>query len=128
MATRKTKAKSSRRRQVPSTVNGTVPPRRVGNVTRRPREYLTFKEIGLLMGTARERARYGHRGATMMVASYRHGLRPGELCALSWDQVHLGNDLLRARRLKSGTPSVHPMSGNEIRALRKLKRDGPQSR
>ncbi|MGO8866396.1 MAG: tyrosine-type recombinase/integrase [Alphaproteobacteria bacterium] len=128
MATRKTKARSVGWRKVPSTVNGTVPRRRVGNVTRRPREYLTLKEVGLLMGTARERGRYGHRDATMILTAYRHGLRPGELCALRWDQVDFGNDLLHVRRLKNGTPSVHPMSGNELRALRKLKREEPQSR
>ncbi len=80
------------------------------------------------MGTARERGRYGHRNATMILTAYRHGLRPGELCVLRWDQVDLGNDLLHVRRLKNGTPSVHPMGGNEIRSLRRLKREEPQSR
>jgi type 1 fimbriae regulatory protein FimB/type 1 fimbriae regulatory protein FimE len=64
----------------------------------------------------------------MILMGYRHGLRPGELCALRWDQVDLGNDLLHVRRLKNGTPSVHPMGGVEIRALRRLKREGAQSR
>jgi len=35
---------------------------------------------------------------------------------------------LYVRRLKNGTLSVHPMGGNEIRALRKLLREEPQSR
>jgi integrase len=116
------------RRPAPTSVNGTVPPRRAQNSTRRPREYLTAKEVTLLMGAARERGRYGHRDATMILVGYRHGLRPGELCALRWDQVDLGNDLLHVRRLKNGTPSVHPMGGIEIRALRRLKREGAQSR
>jgi len=100
MATRKTKFGSAGQRKLPSTVNGTVPPRRVGNVTRRPRKYFILKEAGLLMGTAREWGRYGHHNATMIVTAYRHGPRPGELCALRWDQVDLGNDLLHVRRLK----------------------------
>jgi integrase len=116
------------KRRTPATVNGTVPPRRGLNSKRRPREYLTVKEVGLLMGMARERSRYGHRDATMILTAYRHGLRAAEVCALRWDQVDLGHGLLHVRRIKNGTPSVHPMGGMEIRALRKLERDGPQSR
>jgi integrase len=67
--------KSSKRRRVPSTVNGTVPPRVTAYGTRRPREYLTVKEVGRLMEAARDRGRYGHRDATMILIAYRHGLR-----------------------------------------------------
>src|SRR5437868_217750 len=62
-------------------VNGTVPPRRQPNQTRRPREYLTPNEVELLRKAARERGRYGHRDATMISVAYRHGLRAAELCA-----------------------------------------------
>src|SRR4051794_17924664 len=114
--------KRRRKRRPPKPLNGTVPPRRVANAKRRPREYLTAKEVALLMSTARERGRYGHRDATMILTAYRHGLRVGELCTLRWDQVELGRGLLHVRRLKNGTPSVHPMGGLEIRTLRQLKR------
>src|SRR5438105_11785510 len=115
--------KSAKRRRAPTVVSGTVPPpRSAPYLKRRPREYLTVKEVGLLMETARERGRYGHRDATMILTAYRHGLRASELCALRWDQVDLGTGLLHVRRLKNGTPSVHPMGGTEIRALRKLLR------
>jgi type 1 fimbriae regulatory protein FimB/type 1 fimbriae regulatory protein FimE len=59
----------------------------VENATRRPREYLTVKEVTKLINGARERSRYGHRDATMILVAYRHGLRVSELCALRWDQV-----------------------------------------
>ena len=72
--------------------------------------------------------RYGHRDSTMILVAYRHGLRAGELCSLRWDQVDLGRGLLHVRRIKNGTPSVHPMGGVEIRALRRLKREQPESR
>ena len=111
----------------PSTVNGTVPPRRVLNAKRRPREYLTLKEVGLLMGGARQRGRYRHRDATMILVAYRHGLRVSELCSLRWDQVDFAHGLLHVRRVKNGTPSVHPMGGIEIRALRRLQREQPES-
>jgi integrase len=78
---------SPKRRSAPNTVNGTVPPPRIENVKRRPRKYLTFKEVGRLLDGARVRGRYGHRDATMILVGYSHGLRVSELCALRWDQV-----------------------------------------
>jgi hypothetical protein len=84
---RKTKGKRGGRRRAPIAINGTVPPRRMPNARRRPREYLTVKEVGLLMETARKRGRYGHRDATMILIAFRHGLRPAEACALRWDMV-----------------------------------------
>ncbi len=62
---RKTRVKSDHRRGWPNIVNGTVPPRLAPFSKRRQREYLTVKEVGLLMDTARERGRYGHRDATL---------------------------------------------------------------
>jgi hypothetical protein len=67
--TRIAKVKSSKRRSAPNTVYGTVPPLRVANVKRRPREYLTVKEVGKLLDGARER--YGHRDPTMILVGYR---------------------------------------------------------
>jgi type 1 fimbriae regulatory protein FimB/type 1 fimbriae regulatory protein FimE len=120
-------AKRTERIPAPSIVLGTVP-RKPLNATRRPREYLTLKEVGLLMGGARKRGRYGHRDATMILVGYRHGLRVSELCSLRWDQVDFGRGLLHVRRVKNGTPSVHPMGGIEIRGLRRLLREQPESR
>jgi integrase len=125
---RTSKAKSLERRPTPSTENGTVPPRRVENTKRRPREYLTVKEITKLMEGARERGRYGHRDATMVLVAYRHGLRVSELCALRWDQVDFERGLLHVRRVKNGTPSVHPLGGTELRSLRRLMREQPELR
>lgn len=47
--TRSSAAKRGKRRVAPNTVNGTVPPRRLLNAKRRPREYLTVKEVGKLV-------------------------------------------------------------------------------
>src|SRR6266849_990592 len=80
------------------------------------------------MEVAREHRRYSHRDATMILIAYRHGLRVSELCALRWGQVDFQRGLLHVRRLKNGTPSVHPMGGSEIRALRRLMREQPESR
>jgi type 1 fimbriae regulatory protein FimB/type 1 fimbriae regulatory protein FimE len=59
----------------------------------------------------------GRRDATMILVAYRHGLRASELCSLRWDQVDLERGLVHVRRLKNGTPSVHPTGGTEKFAL-----------
>jgi integrase len=97
----------------PSTVSSSV----------RTRDYLTTLEIDALMAAARQSSRYGHRDATMILLGYRHGLRAAELCDLQWSQVELAAGRLHVRRVKSGTPSVHPLRGDEIRALRRLQRE-----
>lgn len=114
--------------RVPTAVNGTVlgavrkdPPPRKPNSARRPREYLTPREVEQLMQAARARGRYGARDAAMILIAYRHGLRVAELVTLRWDQVDLGAGLLHVQRVKRGTPSVHPLHGPELRALRALR-------
>jgi len=121
-------AKQGTGKPVPNTVNGTVPPARQPNAARRPREYLTPKEIELLRKAARDRSRYGHRDAAMILIAYRHGFRASELCALRWDQVDLAQGPLHVQRLKNGMPSVHPLGGSEIRDLRRLRREQPEGR
>jgi len=103
----------------PTPVNGTVPPKRARNADVRPREYLTPKEVEKLIKAARARGRYGARDGLAVLMAYRHGLRAGELAGLRWDQVDFDHGLLHVRRLKNGMPSVHPLSGDELRALRR---------
>ena len=106
----------------PRTVNGTAPPRRRKNAEVRTREYLTETEVDMLMKAARAN-RYGLRDVTMILMAFRHGLRAAELVDLRWEQVELGrNAALHVRRVKQGVPSVHPLQGDEMRALRELKR------
>lgn len=129
----KTKASKSKalsdKKETQSTIeNGTVlPPRRVKNKERRSREHLTPSEVGELMTVARKRSRYGHRDATMIMLAYRHGLRVSELVSLRWDQIDLKQGLVHVSRLKQGTASVHPLRGPELRALRRLERELPNS-
>jgi len=103
--------------EAPTTVNTSVT---------RTRNYLTGAEVDRLIAAARKVSRYGHRDATMILIAYRHGLRASEVCDLQWHQVELAAGRLHVRRSKRGTPSVHPMQGDEIRALRRLQREqGP---
>ena len=60
----------------------------------------------------------------MILIAFRHGLRASELVDLRWNQIDFGrNAALHVRRVKSGTPSTHPIQGDELRALRQLQRD-----
>ena len=106
----------------PTTVNRTVTPRRRPNAEIRTREHLTPTEVAKLIKAAGKN-RWGHRDATMVLIAYRHGLRVSELVDLRWDQIDFPGAVLHVRRVKSGTPSTHPVQGDEMRALRKLQRE-----
>ena len=88
------------------------------------RRYLTQREIQRLIEAAKSN-RHGHRDSTMILVAYRHGMRASEVCSLEWHQIELDQGRLHVRRAKRGTPSVHPIRGDEIRALRKLRRENP---
>jgi integrase len=105
----------------PPTVSRTVTPKRVANRDLRTREYLTPDEVDRLMAAVKGN-RWGQRNATMVLVGYRHGLRAAELVDLRWDQVDFKTATLHVRRVKQGTPSAHPILGDELRALRRLQR------
>jgi integrase len=115
-------AKSHLKLVTPAIVKPTVTPRRAPNGHLRTREYLTEAEVEQLMETAK-RNRHGHRDATMLLVAYRHGLRAAEGVDLRWDQVDFKTATLHVRRVKAGTPSTHPILGDELRALRRLQRE-----
>ena len=96
---------------MPDIKSGTVPPTFVSYKEKRPREYLVEHEVEELIAVAKKRGRYGHRDATMILLTYRHGLRVSELCALRWEQIDFNTGLFHVRRLKRGIPSVHPLRG-----------------
>ncbi|MGE5165153.1 MAG: tyrosine-type recombinase/integrase [Sphingobacteriales bacterium] len=85
------------------------------------RRYLTERELDKLMKAARK-GRYGQRDATLILLMARHGLRATEAVDLRWDQIDLAKGHLHVRRLKGGLNSFHPIQGDELRALRELKR------
>jgi integrase len=115
-------AKSHLQLVSPTTENRTVAPGRRPNAELRSREYLTDAEIERLTDAAKAN-RYGHRDATMILVAYRHGLRVSELTDLRWDQVDFDHATLAVRRAKKGSPSTHPIRGDELRALRRLRRE-----
>jgi integrase len=110
----------------PRTVYGTDalkgPPKRRRNAEVRSREYLTDAEVNRLIASAGDN-RNGHRDATMVLVAYRHGLRAAEVVVLRWDAIDFNHGRLHVNRAKNGSSSVHPLSGRELRALRRLQRE-----
>jgi len=105
-----------------TSVKRTVSRGRRPNAHYRTREYLTEREVERLIKAASDN-RHGHRDSTMILIAFRHGLRASELCALRWDQVDLTHGRLHVSRAKNGMASVHPLTGSELRALRRLQRE-----
>ncbi|MGA6939305.1 MAG: tyrosine-type recombinase/integrase [Pseudolabrys sp.] len=107
----------------PATVKRTVaPPRRRPNAELRPREHLTEREVKKLIEAAKGN-RQGGRDSAMILICFRHGLRASEVCELQWSDVEFETGTLHLRRAKGGSTGIHPLLGDELRALRALKRE-----
>ncbi len=116
-------AKSHLKLVAPATENRTAAtPLRRPNAELRTREYLTDAEVARLTEAAK-RNHWGNRDAIMILVAYRHGFRASELVDLRWDQIDFEAATLAVRRVKKGSPSTHPLQGDEMRALRKLQRE-----
>lgn len=78
-----------------------------------------------MIQAAKKTGRHGHRDATLIMLTYRHGLRAQEAIGLRWDQIDFKGGSIHVTRVKRGKPSTHPLRGPELRALRQLQRDYP---
>ena len=127
MGARKPLTKPALRVVSPTTKIRKVTPRRPKNTEVRTREYLTEREVEQLIEGCQGNRR-PHRDATMILLAFRHGLRASELCDLQWTQVDFEAGTLAVSRVKNGTPATHPLTGRELRALRRLHREGEGGR
>ena len=84
----------------PANQNRSVHPTRPPNAELRTREHLLPAEIDKLIAAARKHSRY-----------------------LEWSQIDFDTATMHVRRVKNGKPATHPIRGDEMRALRKLRRD-----
>jgi len=91
------------------------------------REYLRPSEVQALMKAAKSVGRNRVRDSAIILLMFRHGLRTAELVALKWSRVDLTSGYLEVRRVKHGHHSVHPLRSPELRALRQLRRDYPDT-
>jgi len=94
----------------------------------RTREYLLPEEVAAMRAAIkRSKGRHAHRNSTLILLMYRHGLSLAEVATLRWEQINFSGGTIYVKRVKKGIDSVHPLSGDEIRSLRKLQRDYPAS-
>ncbi len=112
----------------PTPQNRTVrrTPVRRPNAALRPREHLTEAEVLRLIKAAKGN-RWGERDGAMILLAFRHGLRVSEVVGLHWSDVDWANGRLHLRRAKGGSLGTHPLLGDELRALRALKRQASSS-
>lgn len=107
--------------------NKIVPPSKPKNADVRSREYLTPAEAKQIREAAKRLGRHGFRNWILLMMLYRHGLRVGEIVNLKWEQVDMKTGKLHVNRLKNGNSSIHYVEGDEMRALKKLRREYPDS-
>lgn len=106
----------------PDSQNRKVMPSRPPNGELRTREHLLPAEVEMLR-KATKHSRYPQRDDTIILVTYRHGLRASETCDLEWAQIDFGAATMHVRRAKNGKPAAHPIRGDELRALRQLRRE-----
>ncbi|MDP0927920.1 tyrosine-type recombinase/integrase [Paracoccus onubensis] len=85
----------------------------------RDRDYLIPTEMTRLLAAAKS-GRHGARDHLMLLLMYRHGLRVSELIALRRNDLDLNSGHIWVRRLKRGLATNQPLTGDELRALRRV--------
>ena len=84
------------------------------------RVFLTEDEVERLIGAAPN-----ERDRCMILMAYRHGYRVSELIRLEWRMLDLDAGRVDVKRLKGSDDMLQPLTGREIRMLRKLRRAHP---
>lgn len=84
----------------------------------REKNFLTETEIMVLL-EALKAGRHGVRNHLLVLMMYRHGMRVSEAVDLRRDEVDLDRSRLWVRRLKNGLSVEQPISGDELRAIRR---------
>ena len=92
------------------------------------RDHLTPQEVKLLIQVVKKKGGwYSVRNSVLILMLYRHGLRRTEAARLRWSDVDLYEGTIYIRRIKGSRSGRHPLQGDEMRALKKLKRDNTPS-
>jgi integrase len=105
----------------------TSPPLKIPNLEKRSREHLFPTEVTAMISAAKKVGRHPLRDSTLILMAYRHGLRVSELVTLRWEQIDFIGGTIYINRLKHGVSSTHPLRGVELRVLRQLQREYPDS-
>ncbi|MGJ5634444.1 tyrosine-type recombinase/integrase [Nostoc sp. CALU 1950] len=111
--------------QLPFSAKIFSPPPKKASI--REREYLLTSEVQALIRAAKKIGRHPVRDGAIILLMFRHGLRTAELVALKWSQIDLVGGYIEIHRVKHGHDSIHPLRSPELRALRQIYRDYPDT-
>ena len=84
----------------------------------RAKDFLDPTEIKLFLNAAKE-GRQGIRDYLLFLLMYRHGLRCSEAIDLRRDDISFDRATLWVRRPKGSNSGMHPIEGDELRAIRR---------
>ena len=82
------------------------------------RDYLSDSEVKEFL-EASKKTRYPKRNYLLLLMMYRHGLRVSETIAIKKTDVNLKDSRIWINRLKGGLSTEHPISGDELRAIKR---------
>lgn len=86
------------------------------------RKHLTQTEAQRLIAACGRRGRHGFRDRVLVRLIYRHGLRVAEAVGTQWAQSDLDAGTYLIKRLKGGRNSTHVLDRDELRDLRRLRK------
>jgi integrase len=82
------------------------------------KDFLSDAEIKILLA-ASKKTRYPKRNYLLLLMIYRHGLRVSEAIAIKKSDVNIKESRIWVNRLKSGLSVKQPISGDELRAIKR---------